>query len=111
LVYNPAAHWLWGTGSWLKELGAIDFASGMIAHMTSGISALVAAVMTGRRMHYGKGPMVPHNLPMTVLGAGLLWFGWFGFNAGRAYVFSIRIFLNRPLWSFSSTSATFWGTL
>jgi Amt family ammonium transporter len=84
LVYNPVAHWIWGTGGWLRGMGALDFAGGIVVHLTSGISALIAAIMIGARVDYRKGPIVPHNLPMTVLGAGLLWFGWFGFNAGSA---------------------------
>jgi Amt family ammonium transporter len=84
LVYDPVAHWVWGTGGWLKEMGALDFAGGIVVHLTSGISALAAALMIGRRMGYPHEAMYPHNLPMTVLGAGLLWFGWFGFNAGSA---------------------------
>lgn len=82
LVYDPVAHWIWGSGGWLK--GTLDFAGGLVVHLTSGISALVAALFIGRRREYLKEPMLPHNLPMTVLGAGLLWFGWFGFNAGSA---------------------------
>lgn len=84
LVYDPVAHWIWGVGGWLRQAGALDFAGGIVVHLTSGISALIAAVMIGARTDYGKEPMIPHNLPMTVLGAGLLWFGWFGFNAGSA---------------------------
>jgi len=84
LVYDPVAHWVWGTGGWLREMGALDFAGGIVVHLTSGISALAAALMIGRRMGYPHEAMYPHNLPMTVLGAGLLWFGWFGFNAGSA---------------------------
>jgi Amt family ammonium transporter len=84
LVYDPVAHWIWGAGGWLKGSGALDFAGGMVVHLTSGISALVAALVIGARQNYGKEAIIPHNLPMTVLGAGLLWFGWFGFNAGSA---------------------------
>lgn len=84
LVYDPVAHWIWGKGGWLKELGALDFAGGAVVHITSGISALVAAVMVGRRRGYMHEAIMPHNLPVTVLGAGMLWFGWFGFNAGSA---------------------------
>jgi Amt family ammonium transporter len=84
LVYDPVAHWIWGAGGWLKGAGALDFAGGMVVHLTSGISALVAALVIGARQNYGKEAIIPHNLPMTVLGAGLLWFGWFGFNAGSA---------------------------
>lgn len=83
-VYDPVAHWIWGEGGWLRADGALDFAGGMVVHVTSGISALVAALVVGKRVNFGKEPMMPHNLPMTVLGAGLLWFGWFGFNAGSA---------------------------
>ena len=84
LVYDPVCHWVWGTGGWLKELGVMDFAGGFVVHMTSGFSALVCALYMGSRRGYGKEPMPPHNLPLTIIGAGLLWFGWFGFNAGSA---------------------------
>ncbi len=84
LVYDPLAHWVWGDGGWLKRLGALDFAGGTVVHISSGVSALVCALMIGRRRGYGHQPMQPHNLPMTVMGAALLWFGWFGFNAGSA---------------------------
>src|SRR3954470_4334197 len=84
LVYDPVAHWVWGNGGWLKSLGALDFAGGTVVHITSGVSALVAALVLGPRVGLGNEPMDPHDLTMTVLGAGLLWFGWFGFNAGSA---------------------------
>ncbi|MFO0753296.1 MAG: ammonium transporter [Thermodesulfovibrionales bacterium] len=84
LVYDPVAHWMWGAGGWLKNGGALDFAGGIVVHITSGISALAAALILGRRKGYMQEAIYPHNLPMTVLGAGLLWFGWFGFNAGSA---------------------------
>lgn len=84
LVYDPAAHWVWGMGGWLKDLGALDFAGGIVVHATSGLSALAAALYIGKRKGFLQEHMPPHNLPMTVLGAGLLWFGWFGFNAGSA---------------------------
>jgi Amt family ammonium transporter len=84
LVYDPLAHWVWGTGGWLRNLGALDFAGGTVVHISSGVSALVAALIIGRRRGYGQQAMPPHNLPMTVMGASLLWFGWFGFNAGSA---------------------------
>ena len=84
LVYNPLAHWVWGAGGWLGKMGALDFAGGTVVHISSGISALAAAIIIGRRRGYGKEAFIPHNLPMTVTGAGLLWFGWFGFNAGSA---------------------------
>lgn len=84
LVYDPVAHWIWGAGGWLKEWGALDFAGGIVVHVTSGISALAAAIVIGKRKGYLQEAIYPHNLPMTVLGAALLWFGWFGFNAGSA---------------------------
>ncbi|RJQ31617.1 MAG: ammonium transporter [Peptococcaceae bacterium] len=83
-VYDPLAHWVWGLGGWLRNLGALDFAGGTVVHISSGVSGLVAALVLGRRKGYGNEPMLPHHLPMTVLGASLLWFGWFGFNAGSA---------------------------
>ena len=84
LVYDPVAHWVWGVGGWLREMGVLDFAGGTVVHIISGVSGLVIALMIGKRRGYGSEVMVPHHLPMTVLGAGLLWFGWFGFNAGSA---------------------------
>jgi len=84
LVYNPMAHWVWGIGGWLRNLGALDFAGGSVVHITAGMSALAAALVVGKRKGYGTENLAPHNLPMTVLGAGILWFGWFGFNAGSA---------------------------
>ena len=84
LVYDPLAHWVWGVGGWLRNLGALDFAGGTVVHISSGISALAAALIIGKRRGFGYHPMPPHNLPLTVMGAGLLWFGWFGFNAGSA---------------------------
>lgn len=84
LVYAPVAHWVWGVGGWIRNLGALDFAGGTVVHITSGISALVCALVLGKRIGYGSEPMAPHNATMTVLGTALLWFGWFGFNAGSA---------------------------
>jgi Amt family ammonium transporter len=84
LVYDPIAHWVWGVGGYLRVLGALDFAGGTVVHISSGISALVAAIVLGKRKGFPDSPMPPHNLPFTLLGAGLLWFGWFGFNAGSA---------------------------
>jgi Amt family ammonium transporter len=84
LIYDPLAHWVWGDGGWLHTLGALDFAGGTVVHISAGVSALVAAIMLGKRRDFGRAPLVPHNVPFTVLGAGLLWFGWFGFNAGSA---------------------------
>ena len=83
-VYDPVAHWVWGTGGWLRMLGTLDFAGGTVVHITSGVSALVAALVLGRRKGLGLEPIEPHDATMTVLGASLLWFGWFGFNAGSA---------------------------
>jgi Amt family ammonium transporter len=83
-VYNPLAHWVWGAGGWIAKMGAMDFAGGTVVHISSGISALAAALMVGKRLGFGSTPYIPHNLPMSITGAGLLWFGWFGFNAGSA---------------------------
>jgi Amt family ammonium transporter len=84
IVYDPVTHWVWGTGGWMKGLGVLDFAGGIVVHATSGFSALAAALYIGKRKGFLHEHMPPHNLPLTVLGAGLLWFGWFGFNAGSA---------------------------
>jgi len=84
LIYDPLAHWVWGVGGWIRTLGALDFAGGTVVHISSGISALAAALLIGKRIGHGHEPMPPHNLPFTVAGAALLWFGWFGFNAGSA---------------------------
>lgn len=84
LVYDPLAHWVWGTGGWLKEMGALDFAGGLVVHISSGVSALACALVLGKRKGYQVEVMAPHNLTLTILGACLLWFGWFGFNAGSA---------------------------
>lgn len=83
-VYDPVAHWVWGVDGWLRNLGALDFAGGTVVHIISGVSGLVACLVLGKRKGYGSEPMIPHNLPFVVLGAALLWFGWFGFNAGSA---------------------------
>ncbi|MBV9356263.1 MAG: ammonium transporter [Chloroflexi bacterium] len=83
-VYDPIAHWVWGTGGWLHALGVLDFAGGTVVHISSGASALVAAIVLGKRMGLGKESFDPHDMTMVVLGAALLWFGWFGFNAGSA---------------------------
>ncbi len=82
-VYVPLAHWIWG-GGWLAKLGALDFAGGAVIHISSGAAALVCAIVLGKRRGYGTDYMAPHNLPMTLLGTGFLWFGWFGFNGGSA---------------------------
>ena len=83
LVYAPVAHWVWG-GGWLGKLGVLDFAGGTVVHINAGISALVAALVLGGRKDYGRQAILPHNVPFVLLGAGLLWFGWFGFNGGSA---------------------------
>ena len=83
VVYAPIAHWVWG-GGWLSKMGALDFAGGTVVHVNAGAAALVAALVLGRRKDYPSASLVPHNVPFTLLGAGLLWFGWFGFNAGSA---------------------------
>ncbi|MFL5689672.1 MAG: ammonium transporter, partial [Chloroflexota bacterium] len=83
LIYSPIAHWVWSVDGWLFKLGALDFAGGTVVHISSGVSALVVALMIGKR-HMNGDSKEPHDVPMTVLGAGLLWFGWFGFNAGSA---------------------------
>jgi len=83
LVYSPLAHWVWG-GGWLMRLGALDFAGGTVVHIASAAAALAAAIVLGKRRGHGTEEMRPHNIPMSVLGAGILWFGWFGFNAGSA---------------------------
>jgi ammonium transporter, Amt family len=82
-VYSPVAHWVWG-GGWLADLGALDFAGGTVVHVNAGVAALVAAVVVGKREDYPSSSLLPHNVPFVLLGAGLLWFGWFGFNAGSA---------------------------
>ncbi|MBD0711304.1 MULTISPECIES: ammonium transporter [unclassified Streptomyces] len=82
LVYFPVAHWVWGEGGWLFELGVIDFAGGTAVHINAGAAALGVILVIGKRVGFGKDPMRPHSLPLVMLGAGLLWFGWFGFNAG-----------------------------
>src|SRR6187455_1127391 len=83
-VYSPIAHWVWASDGWLYKLGALDFAGGTVVHASSGLSALIVALLIGKRVINGGDHMEPHDIPMTVLGAGLLWFGWFGFNAGSA---------------------------
>jgi ammonium transporter, Amt family len=84
LIYDPLAHWVWGVGGFLRTMGALDFAGGTVVHISAGISALVAVIIMGKRVGHGKTPMPPHNLPFAVIGAAMLWVGWFGFNAGSA---------------------------
>ena len=83
-IYDPVAHWVWGINGWLRNFGALDFAGGTVVHITAGISAVAIALVIGQRKGYKKFPMEPSNIPLTILGAFLLWFGWFGFNAGSA---------------------------
>jgi len=83
-IYDPLAHWVWGVGGFLRNMGALDFAGGTVVHISAGISALVAVLIMGKRVGHGKVPMAPHNLPFAVIGAAMLWVGWFGFNAGSA---------------------------
>jgi Amt family ammonium transporter len=84
LVYNPVCHWIWGSGGWLGAMGVLDFAGGLVVHVTCGVAALAAVLVIGPRKGFGRENYLPHNLPMTMLGTGLLWFGWFGFNGGSA---------------------------
>ncbi|MEK6538189.1 MAG: ammonium transporter, partial [Nitrospirota bacterium] len=84
IVYDPLAHWVWGVGGWMRTMGALDFAGGTVVHISSGVSALAAALVMGKRIGYMRDPMPPHNMTLVVIGAALLWFGWFGFNAGSA---------------------------
>jgi len=84
LVYNPVCHWVWGYGGWLGAKGVLDFAGGLVVHLTSGMAALASVLVLGPRKGLGRESFIPHNLPMTLLGTGLLWFGWFGFNGGSA---------------------------
>jgi Amt family ammonium transporter len=84
LVYAPLAHWVWAPGGWIRELGALDFAGGTVVHINAGIAALAAVLVIGKRKGFGREAFVPHNLTLTILGTGILWFGWFGFNAGSA---------------------------
>ncbi|HZA21790.1 MAG TPA: ammonium transporter, partial [Dehalococcoidia bacterium] len=84
VVYAPVAHWVWANNGWLRSMGALDFAGGTVVHINSGVAALASALIIGRRIGFGEQTIAYHNVPMVVLGAGLLWFGWFGFNAGSA---------------------------
>ena len=83
-VYLPLAHWVWADGGWLRTLGALDFAGGTVVHISAGVSAFLLAKLIGPRHDFGRAAILPHNVPLTLLGTGLLWFGWFGFNAGSA---------------------------
>lgn len=100
LVYCPLAHWVWGQGGWIKEMGGLDFAGGLVVHIASGMSALAATLIIGKRLGWKKDPIHPHNLSLTILGASLLWFGWFGFNAGSALganALAVKAFLTTQL--------------
>jgi ammonium transporter, Amt family len=106
LVYAPIAHWVWGAGGWLRSMGTLDFAGGFVVHISSGVSALAAAFVLGHRKNYGHDLLPPHNLTMTLTGAALLWFGWFGFNAGSALTsgtLALTAFINTQ---FAAASAT-----
>lgn len=99
-VYCPIAHWVWGQNGWIKNLGGLDFAGGLVVHIASGMSALIVVLMIGRRLGWKKEPISPHNLSLTILGASLLWFGWFGFNAGSALAangLAVKAFLTTQL--------------
>lgn len=99
-VYCPIAHWVWGQGGWIKQLGGLDFAGGLVVHISSGMSALIATLFVGKRIGWKKEPIHPHNLSITLLGAALLWFGWFGFNAGSALAangLAVKAFLTTQL--------------
>jgi Amt family ammonium transporter len=112
LVYDPIAHWVWGPDGWLAKRGALDFAGGTVVHLSSGISALVVAIVLGKRLGHGKSAHAPHNLTMTVLGAGVLWFGWFGFNGGSALAsngLAALAFSNTHL--AAATGAVAWGMI
>lgn len=108
-VYSPIAHWVWGVGGWIRELGALDFAGGTVVHVSSAASALAAALIIGKRKGYGFEVMPPHNLPLTIIGVGLLWFGWFGFNSGSALTsgeLSTQAFVNTHI--AAATAALSW---
>ena len=111
IVYDPMAHWVWGLGGWLRELGALDFAGGAVVHISAGMGALAAALVLGRRKGYPD-LSPPHNLPFAILGAALLWFGWFGFNAGSALAsggLAVSAFLSTHM--AATAAAVAWATL
>lgn len=103
LVYCPLAHWVWAEGGWLFKMGVLDFAGGTVVHISSGVSALVLAIMVGRRADLGKGAINPYNLALTLTGAGLLWFGWFGFNAGSAVAMDKPVAGSEAVLAFTTT--------
>jgi len=111
LVYAPVAHWVWAVGGWIRNMGALDFAGGTVVHITSGVSALVCAMVLGKRVGYGTEAMEPHNATYTILGTAMLWFGWFGFNAGSALgagTLAVSAFVNTHL--AASMAALAWMT-
>ncbi len=112
LIYYPLVHWIWG-GGWLAELGVVDFAGGIVIHTSVGMAALAAALVLGRRRHYGPAIMIPHSIPLAVLGSSLLWLGWFGFNAGSALSASGGVAGNTVIVTHmaSSVSALIWAGL
>ncbi len=85
-IYYPLAHWVWGKGGWLAQIGVFDFAGGIVIHASAGMSSLAAAIVLRRRKHFGSSLLLPHNIPLAVIGASLLWLGWFGFNAGSGFI-------------------------
>jgi Amt family ammonium transporter len=112
LVYNPVAHWVWSADGWLFKMGALDFAGGTVVHINAGIAALVMTLMIGTRKNYNNHPTAPHNIPLVVIGAALLWFGWFGFNAGSGLAadgLAISAFLSTHL--ATATAAFTWALL
>jgi Amt family ammonium transporter len=112
VVYNPVAHWVWSADGWLFKLGALDFAGGTVVHINAGISALVMTLMIGVRKNYNNHPTAPHNIPLVVIGAALLWFGWFGFNAGSGLAadgLAVSAFLATHL--ATAVAATTWALL
>lgn len=111
-VYNPVAHWVWSADGWLFNLGALDFAGGTVVHINAGIAALVMTLMIGNRRNYNNHPTAPHNIPLVVIGAALLWFGWFGFNAGSGLAadgLAISAFLSTHV--ATATAALTWALL
>ena len=112
VVYNPVAHWVWSADGWLFKMGALDFAGGTVVHINAGIAALVMTIMIGNRRNYNNHPTTPHNIPLVVIGAALLWFGWFGFNAGSGLAadgLAISAFLSTHV--ATATAAMAWALM
>lgn len=105
LVYAPIAHWVWGPGGWLLELGVLDYAGGTVVHINAGVAGLVAALVLGKRVGYGSSSMAPHNLTLSLIGASMLWVGWFGFNAGSALAADARAGMAMAVTQIASASA------